>query len=66
MYGQLISEFLNGRDYDPRHIEGYMRLQYGTLDHLSREDFKREVEIGVACINQDGAAKSERLAQSIL
>jgi len=24
---------------DPRHVEGYMRLTFGTLDHLSREGF---------------------------
>ena len=30
---------------DPRHIEGLMRVQYGTLDHLSAEEFKREVHL---------------------
>jgi len=30
---------------DPRHIEGFMRLQYGTLDHLTREEFAKECKL---------------------
>ena len=26
-------------------VEAFMRLQYGTLDHLSKEDFAREIEL---------------------
>lgn len=50
--------------YDPRHIEGYMRLQYGTLDHLSAADFRREVSVCIQCINEAGRDMAERNAQS--
>lgn len=49
---------------DPRHIEGYMRLQYGTLDHLTRAQFRAEVQLCVQCVKADGIANAERLAQS--
>ena len=43
MYQQLI------RDLDPtvnpRWVEGFMRLQYGTLNHLDKSDFKREIRL---------------------
>ena len=28
-----------------RWVEGFMRLQYKTLDHLSKADFEREVNL---------------------
>jgi hypothetical protein len=49
---------------DPRHIEAYMELGRGCLDGLSREEFVLEVEIGIACIEAEGAEQAERLAQS--
>ena len=52
MYQDIIRELSNG--HDPRHIEAYMRLQYGTLDHLSREDFRRECIICAECIREGG------------
>lgn len=63
-YQRSIREHLKGRDYDPRHIEGYMRLQYSALDHLDRATFAQEVEIGVGCIKQGGVEAAERNAQS--
>jgi hypothetical protein len=63
-YQAIIHEMLAGRDYDPRHIEGFMRLQYSTLDHLSRDDFKREVEINILCIDEGGTEQAETLAKS--
>jgi len=51
-------------DIDPRHVEAFMRLEYATLDHLSRSTFNREVRIGVACIREGGVAAAERNAQS--
>jgi hypothetical protein len=64
LYADIIREQLDGRDYDPRHVEAYMRLQYGTLDHLDRATFNNEVEICVDCIEQDGAINAESLAES--
>jgi hypothetical protein len=51
-------------DYDPRHIEGYMRLAHSTLDRLSARQFKREVDISIACIREGGKEAAERNAQS--
>jgi len=50
-------------DIHPTCIEGWMRLQYGVPDHLDPETFAEEVEIGIACHDDDPAA-SERLARS--
>jgi len=30
-------------------VESFMRCQYGTLDHLSRDDFRREIKLAKAC-----------------
>lgn len=65
MYQRLIKELLCGADYDPRHIECFMRIQHGTLDHLSRADFKREVKICMACIDECGKDDAEKYAQSM-
>ena len=47
--------------YDPRHIEAYMRIKYGTLDHLSKKRFSADVELCKACVDMD-LAGSEMLA----
>jgi len=49
---------------DPRHVEGYMRLERGTLDRLSPEQFRAEVALAVACIAGGGIDAAEKLAQS--
>jgi hypothetical protein len=41
-----------------------MRIQYGTLDHLSRDDFKREVAICKECIDAAGLEQAERCSKS--
>ena len=64
LYADIIREQLDGREYDPRHVEAYMRLQYGVLDHLDRETFNREVEICVDCIERDGTINAEILAKT--
>ena len=61
-YQAIIAELAPG--YDPRHIEACMRLQHGTLDHLTREDFAREAQIGVEFIRQAGRDEAEALAVS--
>ena len=40
--------------YDPRHIEAFMRLEYGTLDNLSPAKFRRECGIAADCIQTGG------------
>jgi hypothetical protein len=50
--------------HDPRHIEGYMRLQYSTLDHLDRATFRREVKLCAACVDEGGIEMAEKNAKS--
>jgi hypothetical protein len=49
---------------DPRHVEGYMRLEHSTLDGLSKKQFSDEVKIGIECTLADGEANAERNARS--
>lgn len=50
--------------YDPRHIEGYMRLQYSTLDHLDSRTFAKEVKLCAMCVDEGGVEAAERNAKS--
>jgi uncharacterized lipoprotein YmbA len=50
--------------YDPRHVEGYMRLEHSTLDGLSARQFNQEIEIARQCVDTAGVTESELLAQS--
>lgn len=50
--------------YDPRHVEAYMRSAHATLDGLSEDEFKYEVRMACACVDQGGWPAAERLAQS--
>ena len=58
-YADTIREF--NKTHDPDLIEGFMRLQYRTLDHLDRATFRKEVRIAAACIDQVGVAEARRL-----
>lgn len=51
-------------DFDPRHIEAYVRLEYPTLAHLPRSTLAREARIAADCIRTAGEAEAESLAQS--
>lgn len=59
-YANIIREFT---DADPRLVEASMRVQYGTLDHLSRDVFRAEAELAEAMIAHDPDAM-ERVARS--
>jgi hypothetical protein len=66
-YGRIIAELAPQdapADLDARHIEAFMRLQYGTLDHLDRATFRREIKIALACIAEGGNDDAEALAES--
>lgn len=52
------------KGHDPRHIEGYMRLQHSILGNLSKQQFSREVTLCIACIKEGGVDAAERNAQS--
>ena len=67
MYKEKIRMILARKGYigyDPRHIEGYMRIANSTLDGLSSRQFESEVSIGIECINYDGIENAESLAKS--
>lgn len=67
MYQKMIREEIAKRGHigiDPRHVEGFMRLEHGCLDSLSRAQFSKEVEIGISCIIEGGREMAERNAQS--
>lgn len=49
---------------DPRHVEGWMRLERGTLDALSPAQFRAEVEIALRCIAVASTTENESLAES--
>jgi len=49
---------------DPRHVEGYMRLEHPTLDGLDIRQFRSEVSIGIVCVRADGAVNAERNAKT--
>lgn len=49
---------------NPRHVEAWMRLQYGTLSHLSHEEVKVEIKIIKSVIAASDEGSSEALAQS--
>lgn len=50
-------------DLDPRHVEAYMRLQYGTLDHLDRATFDREARTCAEAVRL-APSEAEELAKS--
>jgi hypothetical protein len=56
-------------DIDPRHIEGWMRCEHGTLDALTKAQFSREVTLAIQCIDAkeldaEGNDVNEVLARS--
>lgn len=52
-------------EHDPCHIEAYMRLGHGTLDHLDPDSFDLEVRIAIACIEEGGLEAAESVAWSM-
>ena len=67
MYQTMIREIaarIGRLGYDAGQIEAWMRLQYGTLDHLDRTTFRAEVEIACQCIDADPEG-SKRLAETM-
>lgn len=62
MYQQLIVD-LDPACPDAAGVEGHMRLQYGTLDHLDRDTFRQEIEIARECERQ-APGHLERCADS--
>ena len=63
LYQQRITEIV-GPNYDPRHVEAFMRVQYGTLDHLPRDLFDEDARFCAVCIDEIGTAEAEKVARS--
>lgn len=63
MYQNIIKDLFPDSEIDPRHVEGYLRLRFRTLDHLSRDDFEEECLSAMDAIDMDPKA-AEELAQS--
>ena len=67
MYEGTIRNALKEKGHteiDPRHIEGFMRLEHDALDGLSPAQFDAEVEIGIDCVIEGGTEEAESCAQS--
>jgi hypothetical protein len=65
MYQKSIKQIIDqiGRpEVDPRHVEGYMRIQHSTLDALSAKKFRSEVIVCVGCVDIDGIENAEKIA----
>jgi len=62
MYRDLIKRL--APEYDPRHIEAYIRVEHSTLDHLTPERFRAEVRIARLCIDEGGREMAEQCARS--
>lgn len=65
-YHQLFREVLAETGMlgvDPRHAEAWARLEWGTLDHLSRAEFRRFV-LEMADVLLGGQRECESLARS--
>lgn len=67
MYQEIIREECANLELteapDPRHVEAWMRLEYGTLDARSRFDFQSFI-IETIAIERVSPGSSEALAQS--
>ena len=53
MYQAEIAKILKCSLAMARLVEGYMRLENRTLDHLSRAKFRSEAKICLVCVLED-------------
>lgn len=51
IYRNLIKEL--APTYNPAHVEAWIRLEHGTMCHLSRNRFESEVKAACDCIDSD-------------
>ena len=63
LYQQRITDIV-GPKYDPRHVEAFMRVQYGTLDHLPPDVFMNDARFCALCIDEIGKEEAEKVAKS--
>jgi hypothetical protein len=66
-YQKAIREHLDALGFvgiDGQQVESWMRLEHGTLDHLDKRRFKREVKLA-AVLCRDYPTESAELTRSI-
>lgn len=63
LYQERIRQIVRD-EFDPRHVEAYMRCEKGTLDGLSAHEFVKEAAIACACIAEGGTDAAEALAKT--
>lgn len=51
-------------DAKPHHVEAWIRVVHGTLDHLTIGEFEQEVRIALDLATTAGHEQSENLARS--
>ena len=61
---QIVENGMIPQGIDPRHVEGYIRLEHSILGELSWATIKREVKLCISCIREGGIDAAERNAQS--
>lgn len=62
-YQKMIAPLAPG--YDPNVIEAWMRVERGTLDHLSPEQFGQAVREAVLCAREAGPDQNKALLESM-
>ena len=63
-YQNQIRVSMNDARYDPRHIEAFMRVDHNTLDKFTSDEWRREIKLCKACVDECGAKQAEKIAQS--
>ncbi len=60
----IMVETGHAGQYDPRHIEAFIRIELGTLDHLTRQEFRYQIAIARECVDIGGIRNAEDCAIS--
>lgn len=66
-YQTRIKEDLARSGYvgvNSRHIEGWMRLERGTLDSLAPATWRHELKMAIECVKAATPEQNEQLAKS--
>jgi hypothetical protein len=54
----------NKINIDPRHVLAYVMLPGQSLSGMSKRDWNREINIGIACVKEGGVNAAENCAKS--
>ena len=66
-YLNIVKEELekkNKINIDPRHVLAYVMLPGQSLSEMSKRDWNREINIGIACVKEGGVNAAENCAKS--